>query len=220
MNKKIIAGLDEAGRGCVIGPLVVCLVGISKEKTKQLQEMGVKDSKLLSPQARQELAEKIKDIADFIKLQKIDVKEINKITNINNLNRLEIRAFCELIDYAPPCQVIIDSPETKLQKFKQKIKNNLQNFSGEIIAKNKADRDYVIVSAASIVAKVERDKEISLLHKQFDDFGSGYPNDEATIHFLKEYYKKNNCWPNCVRIHWDTIKQLKKIGSKKQKKIL
>jgi len=214
---NFIGGIDEAGRGCVIGPLVVCLVSISEEKTEQLQKIGVKDSKLLSPEMRAKLAEKIKKIADLVKIQKIEVSKINKLTTLNNLNQIEIHAFCELIDQSRCDQIIIDSLETNLKKFKEKIKNNLKNFDGEIIARNKADRDYIIVGAASIIAKVERDNKIAHLYKQFGDFGSGYPSDEKTIYFLKEYYKKNHCWPNCARTCWDTLKQIKrKSNSNKQ----
>ncbi|PKM92477.1 MAG: ribonuclease HII [Euryarchaeota archaeon HGW-Euryarchaeota-1] len=216
MTNNLIGGIDEAGRGCVIGPLVVCFVAVSSEKLEQLRKIGVKDSKLLSPEERAKLSDKIRKIADAIHIQKIEVETINKITKIANLNQLEIQACCKMIEGSAYCEIYIDSPETNLQKFEEKIKNKLENFEGKIIAKNKADRDYVIVGAASIIAKVARDNEIKKLQVEFGDFGSGYPSDEKTICFLKEYYEKKNCWPSCARTSWDTIKQLEKKGNKKQ----
>jgi len=85
------------------------------------------------------------------------------------------------------------------------------------VAENFADRKYPVVSAASIIAKVERDKEIKKLHKKYGFFGSGYTSDERTIRFLKDWIKKNKEFPDIVRKTWVTAEELKKL--KEQKKL-
>ena len=78
----------------------------------------------------------------------------------------------------------------------------------KIVSEHKADSTYPIVSAASVIAKVERDEAVKKLSEEFGELGSGYPGDEITINFLKKYLLQNNVMPNCVRKSWQTIKVL------------
>ena len=91
----------------------------------------------------------------------------------------------------------------------------VKNKDIEIVAENYADKNYPVVSAASILAKVTRDAEIKKLHKKYGFFGSGYPGDERTIKFLEKLDKEE--YSKIVRLKWATSKNI--LENKKQKKL-
>ncbi|MEM3420071.1 MAG: ribonuclease HII [Nitrososphaerota archaeon] len=196
-------------KGPVIGPMVICGFSIEENKIETLKEIGAKDSKLLSPIKREKIMKKLKKIAKNIILIKLSANEIDKLRKEINLNEIEINKMVEIINSSSPNIVIIDSPEVNTKKFINKIKKKLKNKNIKIIAENYADRKYPIVSAASIIAKVERDKEIEKIKKKIGyDFGSGYASDKKTIDFLKYWLKNHDILPNFVRKSWITVKLL------------
>jgi len=204
-------------KGPVIGPMVVCGFLIEESKIKKLKEIGVKDSKLLSSIKRKRIALILKRIAKNIVLIKISANEIDRLRKKINLNEIEINKISEIINSLSPNIVIIDSPEVNTKKFINKIKKKLKNKNIRIIAENYADRKYPIVSAASILAKVERDKEIEKIKKRIGyDFGSGYASDKKTINFLKYWLKNHKELPNFVRKSWITVKLLSKENIKRK----
>lgn len=192
-------GIDEAGRGAVIGPMVIA--GVLVEDEKELIEIGVKDSKLLTPEERKNLYEKIIDIAkDWVAI-KIPAEEIDAMRERISLNLIEMKKMAEIINVLNSDKVFIDCPQVSTEKFVSMLKPLIKQ-DVEIIAENFADKKYPVVAAASILAKVERDKEIEKLKKKFNfDFGVGYPHDERTIAFLKMNAKN---FPSCVRKSWIT----------------
>lgn len=207
-KEKIILGIDEAGRGSVIGPLVICGFLIEEAKTDLIKY--AKDSKLLSPKKREELEKKLKAAARDFAIIKISAEEIDKLRTEKNLNKIEIEQMQKIINLFNPDIIIIDSPEHNVEKFEKKIRKGLKNEDIKIICENYADRKYSVVSAASILAKVERDREIERLKKKYNiEFGSGYPSDERTIKFLKKWIKENKDFPNFVRKSWITVKGIK-----------
>jgi ribonuclease HII len=196
-------------KGPVIGPMVICGFLIEESKIEKLKEIGVKDSKLLSSIKRKRIALILKRIAKNIILVKISASEIDRLRKKINLNEIEINKISEIINSLSPNIVIIDSPEVNTKRFINKIKKKLKNKNIKIIAENYADRKYPIVSAASILAKVERDKEIEKIKKRIGyDFGSGYASDKKTINFLKYWLKNHKELPNFVRKSWITVKLL------------
>ena len=209
-----ILGIDEAGRGCVIGPLVMCGYLIDESKLKELKKMGVKDSKLLTAKKRSEIKEKIEKIADDFILLKVSAREIDKLRNISNLNKVEIERMQHIINLLRPDKAIVDAIEANTKKFHQKLIARLNGT--EVIAENFADKKYPIVGAASILAKVHRDAEIEELNKRYD-FGSGYTSDPRTISFLKNWAKRNKDFPDFVRKSWITIQLI--LEEKEQRKI-
>ena len=200
-----ILGIDESGRGPVCGPLVLCGYLIDAENVPQLRELGVKDSKLLTAEKRGRLAPLLKKISDDFITLKIKADEID---SSDNLNKLEIEKMQHIINALAPDAVIIDSPEVNTTAFSKKISAKLKNRNIKIVSENYADKKYPEVGAASIIAKVDRDAEISKLHKQHGCFGSGYTHDEITIRFLKDWIKKNKEFPNFVRKSWSTAQRL------------
>jgi len=189
--------------------MVICGFLIEESKIEKLKEIGVKDSKLLSSIKRKRIALILKRIAKNIILVKISASEIDRLRKKINLNEIEINKISEIINSLSPNIVIIDSPEVNTKRFINKIKKKLKNKNIKIIAENYADRKYPIVSAASILAKVERDKEIEKIKKRIGyDFGSGYASDKKTINFLKYWLKNHKELPNFVRKSWITVKLL------------
>ncbi|MGC8497549.1 MAG: ribonuclease HII [Thermoplasmata archaeon] len=200
----IIAGLDEAGRGPVIGPLIVA--GLSCEPDK-LKDIKVRDSKTLLPRARTILFEKLENVADQIIIKKIEAYEIDNLRKSMTLNAIELNAFAEIINQMHCKKVYVDAVDVNDLRFGNNLMN-LTNNKYEIISEHKADSTYPIVSAASIIAKVTRDREIEKLKKIIGDFGSGYPSDPKTITFLKNYFKDHGSYPEHVRMSWKSITNL------------
>lgn len=210
MEKKIIAGVDEAGRGCVIGPLVVAGVSIPHEKEEELKRIGVRDSKELSQPKREMLAKKIEDIAKDVIVFKVGSCKIDTFRKQGvGMNRIEAMKFSDIIRMLNPHMAYIDCPDTNINKF-HLFMNKLVGGGPELIVKHKADRDHPVVSAASIIAKVERELEIAKLKEEFGDFGTGYTSDERTIEWLRGWLKKNKEFPeHLVRRSWITSSVLK-----------
>jgi ribonuclease HII len=194
----MIAGIDEAGKGCVIGPLVIA--GVACDCEDYLRSIGVRDSKKLSKKRREELAEKIREVAK-VEVLKISAEDLNKLMEKKTLNEILRDGYEEIIKRLKPSVAFIDSPDVNPER----LAGYLRSSTGiEIVAAHKADEKYPIVSSASIIAKVERDWEIEKLKQKFGDFGSGYASDPKTIAFLKNLKE----WPFFVRIKWKTLKKI------------
>jgi len=210
-----LCGIDEAGRGPIIGPLVMAGCMIEEKDLPKLKELGVKDSKLLTKSKREELFEKIINLSVHYILI-IEPEEIDAALNHPelNLNWLEALKIAEIINNLKPDKAIIDAPSTNIEAFKRYLLNNVENKEINLNLEHKADEKYEVVSAASILAKVTRDREIEKLHKKYGDLGSGYPSDPRTQEFLKKNWDK---YDKIFRKTWETYKRLEK--SKKQKSL-
>jgi len=199
----IICGVDDAGRGSVLGPLVIAGVSVKRTKIKRLSEIGVKDSKQLSPNAREMLYKKIIAIVDNYYVARISPKIIDQSVRKNQLNHLEAKYMAKVISKLLPDSSYVDSCDVNPSRFGKEI-SNLAN-SGRIYSRHHADSLFTIVSAASIVAKVNRDKAIRKLRKKYD-LGSGYPSDSKTMHFIKDWILDHNETPVFVRKSWKPVK--------------
>ncbi|MCW3994290.1 MAG: ribonuclease HII, partial [Candidatus Bathyarchaeota archaeon] len=174
----LVVGVDDAGRGCVIGPLVIAGVLMKDNELPKLVQLGVKDSKLLSPRRRETLAVEIKRIVLKYNVIKLPPKDIDKVVEtgrkLHKLNRLEAKTMAKIIELLAPDIAYVDASDVLEERFGQHI-SELLPFKVEIVSEHKADRKYPVVSAASIIAKVERDMEIAKLKEKYGDFGCGYP---------------------------------------------
>ncbi|MGC8663335.1 MAG: ribonuclease HII [Thermoplasmata archaeon] len=200
----IVCGVDEAGRGPVFGPLVLC--GLCGNEDN-LRNLGVKDSKLLSPSKREKLFDKIIGVAHSYKIEMIMPEQIDSLRTSLTLNEIEAIYFAKVIDSLDQYYFIVDAADVNEERFAETILKYVSR-NIKIVSKHKADRDYPAVSAASIIAKVTRDREIEKIKKILGDFGSGYPSDPKTIKFLKDFYRKNGKLPPYVRRSWATLKNL------------
>jgi ribonuclease HII len=219
----LVAGVDDAGRGAVIGPLVIAGVLVREEDLLRLKELGVRDSKLLSPRRREVLAVEIKKIAKSIDVVKVSPREIDIVVDggrrLHKLNYLEAQTMARVIEALKPEKVFVDASDVLEQRFKQHILECM-SFNVDIVSEHKADRNYVVVSAASIIAKVERDEAISELAKTLGDFGSGYPSDPRTMSFLKECCEKLDEYPDFVRKSWKPAKRVRGQKGSEQKRLM
>ena len=203
----IICGVEEAGRGPVIGPLVMAGVNIDKDDEHILVEMGVKDSKLLTPEKREALFDRIKQAAikyEIIILTSEDVDNALLDPSMN-LNWLEAVTSAKIIDKLTPDTAILDCPSTNIPAYTEYVRNKLTH-KVNLISEHKADVNYPVVGAASILAKVTRDREINKIKDKIQiDFGSGYPSDPRTVKFLNENYKKHK---EIFRKTWASYKRV------------
>lgn len=208
------AGVDEAGRGPCLGPLVICGVTIDEKDEAKLKALGVKDSKLLSKEEREELYPKIMKIVKDYKFIKIFPEEIDaRDSKYLSLNDLEAVKAAEIINYLKPEKVIVDCPSPNIPAFKNYLLRLIDNKKIDLIPEHKADFNHVVVGAASVIAKVERDNEIEKIKKELGvEFGSGYPSDPVTKKFLSENWEK---YPGLFRKTWETWKVFKEKKNQK-----
>jgi ribonuclease HII len=218
----LVAGVDEAGRGCVIGPLVVAGVAIKTENLPLLTELGVKDSKLLTAKKREEIYPEIVKIIENHNIIKVQPNQIDKVVlssrTLHKLNRLEAQTMAKIIEALKPDEAYVDAADVLEHRFENHIRECL-TIKTKIIAQHKADRTFPVVSAASIIAKVERDKEIANLKIEYGDFGSGYLTDNKTMVFLKRLLDENGDYPDCVRKSWKPARKAKSELGTLQKKL-
>jgi ribonuclease HII len=200
-----VCGVDDAGRGSMLGPLVIAGISINKTKISKLSLMGVKDSKQLTSKSREELYKKIILLVDDYFVAKISPKSIDASVKNHGLNHLEAKYMAKVISKLNPDISYVDSCDVNPQRFGKEI-SKLSN-NKKIKSYHHADRRFVVVSAASIIAKVTRDKAISRLRK-IHDLGSGYPSDPKTINFVKTYYAVKQVLPTFVRKSWKPTQKI------------
>ena len=218
-TETVVCGVDEAGRGAVLGPLVIAGVSAREKDLPKLKRIGVRDSKELKPEQREKLAKKIEKIAKDIFVLKVGPCKIDGYKKEGvNLNKVEALKMCTVIDCLNANKTYVDGPELNVEKFKR-ILGKMLKFGTELTVENYADKKYPIVSAASIIAKVERDRDMGELRKKYGVEGTGYPSDERTISWMKAYLKENKKFPEkgLVRHSWITTKDL--LGDHRQKRL-
>jgi len=217
-----IVGVDDAGRGSIIGPLVIAGVLLNEEDLPKLKDLGVKDSKVLSPSRREKLAVEIRKMALRYHVIKLQPTEIDKVVEtkrkLHKLNRLEAQTMAKVIEILKPDIAYVDASDVLPDRFKNHISECIP-FTVQIVSEHKADVNYPIVSAASIIAKVERDKAIAELTNKYGEMGSGYPSDPQTMEFLEKWMKKYREYPDFVRKSWKPAKRLEKQVEAKQAKL-
>ncbi|MFQ6117198.1 MAG: ribonuclease HII [Candidatus Bipolaricaulia bacterium] len=196
-----ILGIDEAGRGPVIGPMVVAAVLTTDQD--ELRRLDVRDSKALSRKRRGELAPQIARVAR-VRAIVIPATELEE-----NLNDIELGAMTELIGELAPELVYFDVPAHPrgVERFRRRLRE-LIGSGPELIGENHADNRWPVVAAASIIAKVRRDEEVLRLREKYGDFGWGYPSEPKTREFLERWYREHGDFPPCVRRKWKTARRL------------
>ena len=201
-----VCGVDEAGRGSMLGPLVVAGISISKSKVNLLKKQGVRDSKKLSPRAREHLYKKIIQIVDDHYIVKISPRIIDKSVSNHSLNHLEAKYMAKVISKLSPSTAFVDSCDVNSKRFGKEISKLTSNT--KIRSYHHADSKFITVSAASILAKVSRDRAITRLSKKYD-IGSGYPSDPKTKVFVKKSIRRNQNL-TFLRKSWKPVKILMK----------
>ena len=216
-------GIDDAGRGPVIGPMVLAGVLIDDKFEKELKTLGVKDSKQLTSKRRDFLADKIREVAETFEIIIIQPPEIDELDGDGiKLNEVEAFACARIINKINKgfnkIKVLVDCPSTTIGKWTDFLKTKIDNLSNlEISCEHKADQNHVSVSAASILAKDTREKEMKWLKEKYgDEIGSGYCSDPLTQKFLEKYLEKYE-HDGIFRKKWITWKNA--LAKKQQKKL-
>ncbi len=218
----LILGIDDAGRGPVIGPMVLAGCLVSEEIEKQFKILGVKDSKQLTQKRREVFAEKIKELAETFEIvlaypEEIDGKNHEGV----NLNALEAIKMAEVINKINKgygkIKVIIDCPSVSIEKWKDFLKTKIDNLSNlEIVCEHKADVKYSAVSAASILAKCVREIEMGKLKEKYgSEIGSGYCSDPSTCKFLQAHSRTHED-AGIFRKTWSTWKEACAVEQQKR----
>jgi len=210
-----VLGLDEAGRGPVIGSMFIGGYMIDEDEESFLHELDVKDSKKLSDNKRDRIEKALNEKGEKF-LKEITATDIDNLREVMTLNEIETRAFADVIERAEPDKVILDLPEPNSERYIKKVKAELpERFQDlEVVAEHGADDTYPVVSAASIVAKTRRENHVEELHEKYGyDFGSGYPHDPPVKEFLREYFNENGEMPSDTRMSWASAEKIVKEES-------
>ncbi|KAJ4836862.1 hypothetical protein Tsubulata_030742 [Turnera subulata] len=215
-SKPCIMGIDEAGRGPVLGPMVYGCLYCARSYQNTLSTLNFADSKTLKEEKREELFENLKadesigwavDVIDprelsakMLKRNKINLNEISHdsaiglVTRVLNMGVLLTEVYVDTVGDA--------------EKYRTKLSEKFPSI--KFVVAKKADSLYPVVSGASIVAKVTRDRALRewVLDESAEDitrnFGSGYPGDPETKAWLEKHKHKVFGFPTLVRFSWGT----------------
>ncbi len=213
----MISGIDEAGKGPVLGPMCVAGILLNGTKTDELSRIKVKDSKLLTGKKREVLAGEIKKIVQEYFILEVSPSRIDELRKIMTMNEIMVICFTKVLEELRPDHAFVDAADVIASRFGENIK---KKYSGEIsiTSEHKADVKYPIVSAASILAKVQRDSLIKQLEDELGmEIGSGYPSDPKTISFLENWVQDNDSLPSFARYSWETSKRILEKYDRNQK---
>ena len=204
----MFCGIDEAGRGSVMGPLVVGSVYCESDEI--LMKIGVRDSKKLTPASRERMYDMI--CGEFQTSVVIaSASDIDERRKTMTLNIIELEMFIEAAQVTPVSAVYADCPDVNEAGFTRMMSSRLKDT--RIVAKHKADDIFPVVSAASIIAKVTRDRLVSEIEAEFGAvIGSGYPSDTVTMEFIEKWIKENGSPPEHTRCSWEPVRQLMTVS--------
>jgi ribonuclease HII len=205
-----IAGVDEAGRGPMIGPMVICGILVDSDRLNELVEIGAKDSKTLTHKRRLVLKKQIEKITSKIEIRTVPAADIDRLRKRTTLNEIEVAEFASIAKALNPKEIYLDAADVIAERFGSKIGelSGIASKDAKIVSEHKADAKYPIVSAASIIAKVERDLAIEKFHQKYGDFGSGYPNDPKTIKFVRNLVRNGEKLPIIIRKSWESVRKI------------
>ena len=200
-----ICGVDDAGRGSMIGPMVIAGISIEKKNIPKLRKLGVRDSKKLSPKKRELLYKQIVKLVDDYHVIRIPPRTIDKYVFEHNLNHLEAKKMAEVISNLNPDLSYVDSCDVNAARSGREI-SDLSKKS-KVKSYHYADSRFVVVSAASIIAKVSRDRSIMRLNKT-TNLGSGYPSDKKSVNYVKKVVSSKKSLPTSIRKSWKPVQKI------------
>lgn len=212
-------GADEAGKGPVLGPMVAAAVRADPAVLPD----DVDDSKRVPEQRREEIARLLREREDVaVGVATVEPAAIDDPET--DMNTLTVRAQVSALEAVANDgdEVVVDACDTSASRFGARVREGLvDRVDGQagatdtagsdafdLLAEHAADETYPIVSAASVVAKVERDARIGEIAAEYGDVGSGYPSDPTTREFLAEYVAGHGDVPPCARRSWSTCEEL------------
>lgn len=205
----LLLGVDEAGKGPVLGSMFVAGLVVEEEKLFDLAAMGVRDSKQLSPARREILSRKIIGVAREHYILEVQPQVIDELRQVMTMNDLMVRCFAQVLQHLHADRAILDAADVNEERFAERVRM-ASGTSINLMAEHKADQRHKVVSAASVLAKVKRDESMRKLEAANNCImGSGYPSDPDTIKFLETWVKEKKELPTFARHTWATAKRLK-----------
>ncbi|RLG83283.1 MAG: ribonuclease HII [Thermoprotei archaeon] len=226
---SLVIGIDEAGRGPVLGDMVIAVAVFREDVLEAINGLGVRDSKLLTPNIREKLVPYIIKYSLAVIVSRISPIEIDHY-NLNELtiSRIDyiLGSLSKVIDPFQVRRITIDMI-TGYRKYSPNYKRYFPD--ADVIFEVDADAKYAEVSAASIIAKYYRDQLINELKRYYGEIGSGYPTDQRTINWIKSLYKKGYPPPPFIRRTWGVLEKIapkwhmgkkKKMRRRKKQKTL
>ncbi len=212
----MIAGIDEAGKGPVLGPMCIAGLLLDEGKLDALAQIGVRDSKQLTAKKREVLAAGIKKLAVKYYILEVSPFQIDELRKIMTMNEIMVVCYAKVLEELRPDHAFVDAADVVSWRFGENIKMKYQRKIN-ITSEHDADKKYPIVSAASILAKVQRDALVKQIERTIGiEIGSGYPADPKTIRFLEDWIKEHGSIPDFARSSWQTAKKLlEKINKEK-----
>ena len=207
-RSDLVLGIDEAGRGSLIGPLVVGGFLVARHELGTLRDLGARDSKALSPSRREEVYGRLGSKGRRLTVV-IPPTTIDTHVRRHGLNGLEARAFARLVRRTRPQEVFVDACDVDPDRFGSLVARLSGNVA-PVRSSHHADRDFPVVGAASIVAKVRRDRAIERLRDHLGaEIGSGYPSDGRTLDFVRSVLAAGPAPRPWLRHSWATAERLK-----------
>jgi len=204
----MIAGIDEAGKGPVLGPMCVAGLLVDENKLDRLVKLGVKDSKKLTPKKRESLSVEINKLADKIFILEVEPGQIDGLRKVITMNEIMVACYVKVLEELKPESAFVDAADVIAERFGENIKKKY-SCDLNITSEHNADEKYPIVSAASILAKVRRDELVRDIGKNVGiEIGSGYPADPKTIKFLEDWVREHGTLPDFARSSWETSKNI------------
>jgi ribonuclease HII len=200
-----VLGIDEAGRGCVLGDLFVAGFLYTGDDPGALHAAGARDSKTLSASRRRSVRETLAALgtAHVVRIPPVAI-------DAGNLNALEEAAIAGLIVTFRPDLAILDAlgPPSGTDRVIARLRKLIAPLDPEIRIEPKADRNHPVCGAASIFAKTARDAALAEIDAAHGPLGSGYPSDPVTRAWLEAHAATGDPWPDFVRTRWGTITSL------------
>lgn len=207
----MLAGIDEAGRGPVLGPLVVA--GVACPDPQALTDLGCTDSKALSAGKREMLDRRIRALPGVrVEVRVIEAAVLDEERRRRTLNEIEVERFQDIALALGASRVVVDAADVDAGRFGRQVASRLPP-GVVVVSEHKADANHVVVGAASIVAKVARDAAITELGRRLErrlemPLGSGYASDPLTQAFVRTWHERFKDLPEGTRHSWATIKDL------------
>lgn len=198
-------GVDEAGKGPVLGPMVAaCVVGPPSSVPDEID-----DSKRIPPDRREELAAAIQEHeALSVGIATVEVHRIDDPAT--DMTSLTVTAHADAIADAAVTTLegTVDAGEVDAHRFGRRVATACADRDVAVTARHGADESNDLVSAASVIAKVERDTAIAEIAAAYGDIGSGYPADPRTRQFLADFVRESGALPDCARRTWQTSRDV------------
>jgi ribonuclease HII len=204
-----VVGIDEAGRGSVLGPLVVGAFCYDERRSGELAATGVRDSKQLTARRRTEIRSQLGALGECREVP-LPPRRIDAYVARGGLNELELETFAELVREFRPDVAYVDACDPNAARFGERLRAR-SRWSGRVVSRHRADEDLLVVGAASVVAKVARDAAIAALRATAEEeIGSGYPSDPATRACVERHAADGGSIPPWMRRSWATVTRVKR----------